>query len=236
MSKRYKGKACAYCAAEGVSETADHVFAREFFLPTLRDGIPKVPACRICNRSKSELEHYLATLLPFGGNHPDSHPLLHDRVPQRLASNHRLWRDIASGVSRVSLGAEPDARMGIPFAPEKLIELIQLVVRGLTLHHWDLVIPPDHTVLASLVNPAYEPILREIFMMDGAAYARGMPGNGSFRYEGKQATDHPGLTIWRFQIYGGIQFLGDERAPGVVASDLWACSTPSSVTNLLVEP
>ena len=149
MSKRYKGKTCAYCATEGSSGTADHVFAREFFLPALRDGIPKVPACRSCNCLKSDLEHYLATLLPFGGNHPDSHPLLRDRVPQRLASNQRLRRELAGGVSRVRLaGEEPEERMGVPFAPEKLIEWTRLIARGLALHHWGLVIPADHTVLA----------------------------------------------------------------------------------------
>ena len=73
-------------------------------------------------------------------------------------------------------------------------------------------------------------------MLDGAAYASGALGNGSFRYEGKRAVDHPSLTIWRFQLYGGVQFVGDERAPGAVASSLWACSTPPGVTTLLVEP
>jgi hypothetical protein len=29
MSKKFKGKICVYCGVEGISETADHVIARE---------------------------------------------------------------------------------------------------------------------------------------------------------------------------------------------------------------
>jgi hypothetical protein len=39
-------------------------------------------------------------------------------------------------------------------------------------------------------------------------------GNGTFVYEGAQATDVPEATIWRFQMYGGVTFLGDPTVPG----------------------
>ena len=238
MSKRYKGRRCTYCAVDAASDTADHVFAREFFLPEQRANLPKVPACADCNRHKSELEHYLATLLPFGGEHPDTHTLLSEKVPRRLANNQRLWRDLASGASKVDLVEAGSKRRttALPFEPDKLLGLFRLIARGLSFHHWDTVIPADHTVLASLVNPEYEPMLEQLFLGKGNAYARGAPGTGSFRYEGKQAIDHPALTIWRFQIYGGIRLVGDERLPSTIASNLWVCSTPPGVANLLLEP
>jgi 5-methylcytosine-specific restriction endonuclease McrA len=71
MSKKFKGKTCAYCG-EREAITGDHVFAREFFLPSDRADLPQAPICGECNNEKSKLEHYLTTVLPFGGRHPAS--------------------------------------------------------------------------------------------------------------------------------------------------------------------
>jgi hypothetical protein len=75
MSKKYINKPCAYCVGN-LSSEADHVFARGFFLPDDRDNLPKVPTCRECNKKKSELEHYLTTVLPFGARQGEE-TLLH---------------------------------------------------------------------------------------------------------------------------------------------------------------
>ena len=75
MGKKHKGKPCAYCF-ERLSETADHVFARNFFLPSARANLPQVPACSLCNAQKSALEHYLTSVLPFGGRHKAALPNL----------------------------------------------------------------------------------------------------------------------------------------------------------------
>ena len=238
MSKRFKGKDCAYCGVVGGSETADHVFAREFFLPELRANLPKVPACSACNGAKSILEHYLTTVLPFAGNHPASIPLLRDQVPRRLAKNRKLWDGLAAGretVDVVESGVSREA-MAFPFEFAKLIALIEFITRGLSFHHWGVVIPADHTVKASAVNPHYEPILTDLFRAVRGGYARGGPGNYSFRYEGRQFIEHPALTLWRFQIYNGIQLTGDARVPDAVGSTLWACTTPPGIDNLLTEP
>jgi hypothetical protein len=72
MGKRYKGKTCVYCAAAGASETGDHLLAREFVPVADRSQIPQVPACRPCNKDKSDLEHYLTAVLLFGGRQADA--------------------------------------------------------------------------------------------------------------------------------------------------------------------
>jgi hypothetical protein len=59
-----------------------------------------VPACRPCNTAKADLEHYLATVLPFGGRHADAAANLQDLVPQRLAKNLALKRKLATGMSQ----------------------------------------------------------------------------------------------------------------------------------------
>jgi hypothetical protein len=79
------------------TRTGDHVFARSFFLEHRRENLPKVPACTVCNNEKSKLEHYLATVLPFGGRHDDAHRNLEELVPSRLGGNARLHRELAEG-------------------------------------------------------------------------------------------------------------------------------------------
>ena len=99
MSKRYKDKTCAYCA--GVSETADHIFAREFVPVSYRSQIPQVPACKRCNKEKSELEHYLTAVLLFGGRHADAATNLQIDGPRRLAKNQKLRRELGEGSERI---------------------------------------------------------------------------------------------------------------------------------------
>jgi hypothetical protein len=88
---------CVYCATRPAT-TEDHVFARAFFVEGRRGELPKVPACQPCNQVKSGLEHYLATVLPFAGQHAPAN--LQDMVPRRLANNLRLHRTLATGMSR----------------------------------------------------------------------------------------------------------------------------------------
>ena len=93
MSKKYKGKLCAYC---GLNESSgpDHVIARQFFPKGQRPDIPKVPACDICNGRKSDLETYFTALLPFGSNHPSAQTVLIEDVAKRLDKNRKLAREL----------------------------------------------------------------------------------------------------------------------------------------------
>jgi len=101
MGKRYKGKTCVYCAAAGKSETVDHVLARQFVPGSSQITIPQVPACRQCNKDKSDLEHYLTTVLPFGGRHIDAAANLQNEGPRRLAKNKKVHRELAQGRARI---------------------------------------------------------------------------------------------------------------------------------------
>src|SRR3546814_1882231 len=101
MGKRFKGKPCAYC--DGTCVTADHVFARNFFPIEDRAHLPQVSACEPCNRDKSQLEHYLLSVLSFGGNHPASSAILAGEVPRRLEKNRKLHTELANGTREVLL-------------------------------------------------------------------------------------------------------------------------------------
>ncbi len=64
MGKRFRGKACAYCGAVGV--TGYHIFARNLFPVADRENPTQVSGCEPRNRVKSQLGHYLLTVLPIG--------------------------------------------------------------------------------------------------------------------------------------------------------------------------
>ena len=51
VSKKFKGKVCAYCV-KAKATTDDHVFAREFFTLADRHDLPKALACPKCNNEK----------------------------------------------------------------------------------------------------------------------------------------------------------------------------------------
>ena len=89
-SKKYIGKQCAYCGRDGISKTADHVFAQQFFVEKDRQGLPKVPSCNDCNGSKSTLENYALTVLPLGSRHCDARAYSEANIERRLRRNNAI--------------------------------------------------------------------------------------------------------------------------------------------------
>ncbi len=234
MSKGYKGKTCVYCGELETSQTADHVFSRELFPKNGRANLPKVPACEPCNQEKSALEHYLTAVLPFASQHPEASKLLEERVPDRLAKNVKLHREIAAGRGNVMLREHGtlSPRMTIPFEGKKLSALFRMVLRGLVAHHWNVFVPQDYHVGAGILTPTGDQFMRQLFMKRPNQHVAANLSNGLMLYEGVQGIDNPALTIWRFQIYGGTQFGGDPRAANEVASDIWAMSTHMAIPDL----
>ena len=130
MGKGFRGKTCVYCATTPAA-TMDHVFAREFFLVDRRANLPKVPACAACNGAKSQLEHYLTAVIPFGGQHPDGLVHLTEMVPGRLAHNQKLARRLSDGLSSTMVPSRETPAMTIPIDPDKVGELFALIAKWL---------------------------------------------------------------------------------------------------------
>jgi len=214
MSKQFKNKTCAYCGQQP-STTADRVFSREFFLIARRANLPKVPACRQCNGEKSDLEHYLTAVLPFGGRHPDAQVNLADMVPRRLAKNASLHRRLNAGATRrwTRQGSVDVPAMTIPFDGEQLRKLFALIAKGLVWRHWGVLIGPDASVWAGILNRRGEDVFNYLFGLPAKARVKDSPGAGTFAYEGAQGSDIPQMTVWRFSIYGGAVVSGDPDAP-----------------------
>jgi hypothetical protein len=235
-SKRYRGFTCVYCAHR-ISATADHVFARQFFLPDSRDQLPIVPACALCNSKKSNLEHYLATVLPFGGRHADARQNLTSSVPGRLAKNLRLARDLNSHRGRVWHHEDGIIRwaMTVPIEPEKLRELFGQIVRGLAWHHFSVALRQDDSSDGMILSRSGTQLFDRMFTMNAANRIVQDLGAGTVHYQGVQAVDNPLLTLWRFKFYGGIALSGDPRNPNVVSTEIAGITGPRRMVNLLGE-
>ena len=224
MSKQYKGKNCAYCKAEK-SETADHVFPRELFLKNNRDGIPKVPACINCNNDKSKLEHYLATVLPFGGRHSDAAETLLNQVTKRLHRNKPLHQNLIDGVvpawSPEDDGFEQSS--GLPLEWPKLEKWMSYVVRGLNIHHWDHHLTPDIEI--KTYSLSYK---NENYLMDLVAENRSIKvGNRTVEYVGFQTHENKNCTIWMMRLFGGIAVFSDEDPEATVGQSIGVITLPS---------
>jgi hypothetical protein len=238
MSKKFKGKRCAYCA-EHQAVTGDHIFAREFFLVSERANLPQAPICDECNNRKSKLEHYLTTVLPFGGQHPTSLENLESMVPKRLRKNARLHRELASGQQRVltqTSGGEPQHILTIPLDGARLDELFAMIASGLIWYHWQVFLEKNYVVQTHSVTRSGERFFDEyLFKLNARDRVRGNLGDGAFTYEGAQAVDDSGITIWRFDIYGGLGSCEDPTAPEKMGSQMIVITAPEAAFKVKTE-
>jgi hypothetical protein len=204
VSKKYKGELCVYCSRERAT-TRDHVFARNFFLVKRRDDLPQAPACTSCNRQKSEIEHYLATVFGFGGRHTDAVENFETMVPRRLEKNVKLFTQIQQGYSGEK----------IPLVSGQIEKWLALVTKGLLWHHWKTVLDPDEPVAAILVQSKgvgeLRGVLSRLKVVDHVVVDLGV---GTFRYVAARTADSPHSSFWWFSLYGGIQFADEQRNPG----------------------
>jgi hypothetical protein len=232
-SKKFKNSVCVYCATS-LAVTADHVFARAFFPVERRDNLPKVPACQGCNKTKSDLEHYLSTVLLLGGQHQDARPHMLDALPGRLAKNPRVQRQILEGIRLGPHEATPGVvvpGMLIPFDGQKLHDWVAYVAKALLWHHWKVVLSPEHMgYVASLTSTgqnAFAPVLNK--------YAQHVAGdnlgNGTFIYQGVQGAEYPEFSLWGFSVYGGLPTLGREGKAGSRSMFLAAFTGDKSLFN-----
>lgn len=221
MSKKYKGKPCAYCA--GLSTTADHVWAREFFTIGDRSKLRKVPACERCNNAKSKLEHELTAVLPFGARHADAVVMVSEYMPQRLAKNAKLHRQLSAGYLSGWLDNGSGIivpTVGLPLDSRKLADLFVYVAKGLFLLSWKYVVPKEAIVRAGMVNSCGAQNFEQILAQDGQRVS-GALGNSVLAFEGLRSKSEPHITIWKFTPYGGVQMGGDPRAPQETPKDIW---------------
>jgi hypothetical protein len=218
--------------AEREAVTGDHIFAREFFLVPARADLPQAPICEECNNEKSKLEHYLTTVLPFGGQHGASVENLASMVPKRLRKNAALHRELAAGQKKTltrTPGGEAVQTITIPFDGSRLEQLFAMIARGLIWYHWNLYLPNNCTVQAHSVTKAGEQLFDELlFRRNARDRVRENLGDGAFVYEGAQAVDDLRITAWRFTVYGGLVSCADPAAPNTMGSQIVVITGPEA--------
>ena len=234
MSKRFKGKLCVYCC-EATSATGDHVFARRLFLESRRQNIPQVPACERCNTQKSNLEHYLASVLPFGGHHSDAALNLRTMVPSRLAKNpplHAQLRATSHDRTKRVWARERGLlvrTIAVPFDWPKLEQWLKYVVKGLSWHHWKVPITPDCGIDVFWLTQHREAPFQRLLAMTAAERVCQDVGAGTFSYKAAQGIDSPKVSVWEFSIYGGIKLGASHTAPRQTGSKIGAMVGPKSM-------
>ena len=232
VSKKYKGKPCAYCGVTP-SDTRDHVFAREFFLPPDRNGLPQVPACRACNGHKSTLEHYAATVLPFGGRHQAALANLKTMVPKRLDRNRPLSDRIRDGMHRI-LVRQPSGLVvpagAVPVEFEQIEGLFGLIARGLLCYHFGAVFGEHDVVTVYPLNSENEQFFDENFFapVRGRELTRRL-GHDTVAYQGIQTSDCPQGSVWRIRFYGGLQLASSAPGNDALASTIGVITGSASM-------
>jgi hypothetical protein len=230
VTKKFKGKACVYCARRGSSETGDHVVAREFFPKPRPVGLPVVPACTSCNNEKSKLEHYATAVLPFGATHAGAGAVLSTMVPGRLGANQKLAMSLANNAETKYIsrdgGLSWDTEMVLPFDGDKVEQLFRMITRGLAYSEWGMLFPDtDCIVHVSFLTTEGRAIFDPYFAGQGNKTGVRNLGNGIFVYEGVQSLESPQLTLLRMSLCGAV-VAGDPKARDERVSVAYALTAP----------
>ena len=226
MKRKFNNETCVYCA-NAQADSSDHVIGRKFFLVNRRDNLPQAPACKSCNNRKSRLENYLMIVLGFGGKHPDAAANLKFQVAHRLKNdaNAKLLRKLQKGY-------EKSGGTSIPFEHKPLQELFAMIARALAWQHFGVRLGDGFSSIASVFTNESEELFAQMISR-GRVSVSGDLGEGTFRYEGAQVGEHPELTIWRFEIYGGVDFGGDPNVQGPSSLAIAVTGRSEMIRNLL---
>jgi hypothetical protein len=172
--------------------------------------LPQVPACTKCNKEKSDLEHYLTSLLPFGGRHKQAEENLSTMVPKRLVKNRKLHSRLARNRG-YALSEEPDGSkvscMVLAIDGQRLLDLFKFITKGLLWFHWGALLKENHSVKTiSLTEYGEEFFQKHFFSLNSINSIKSEISNNTFSYKGSQAVDTPEISAWQYTIYNGVKF------------------------------
>jgi hypothetical protein len=198
----------------------------------MRANLPQVPACAACNNAKSADEHYLATVLPFGGNHPEVLAILERDVPRRLEKNRRLHRELAESQGKVRLMDENviEPTMTLNIEADRIIRFARRMIQGLHAYHWEPV-PKGTWVGAGVLAPAGQRFLLELMHMGGRRL-HGDIGVGLFNYAALRSMERPYISAWWLRLFGGVTLCGDPNVPGFASRDIFGLVAPEPIPEL----
>ncbi len=235
MSKKYKGKTCVYCQERPSIRQGDHVFSRELFLESERANLIKVPACDECNNDKSKYEHYLTSLLPFGGLHSDAKEHLSTLVFPRIEKNQQLKRELSAGmeyVKRIDENGNESRVLTIPFNGDVYTGLFEYIVKALSWFHWGAYIENNSSVLTiALTKYGKEMFEQHLFALNTKNTIDETLGKDTVKYYGVQAVDNEQITVWKFEVFNGLVVSNSEDDGFHKSTCIGAISGPPKLVN-----
>lgn len=187
-------------------------------MPNDRQNIPKVPACIECNGVKSKYEHYIATVLPFGGRHGQAKENLTTMVPKRISKNRNLLYNLRESFQKRQNQSFPE-ELGTPidFDHETLIEWFKYVGFGLMWHEFDHLVPPSYQIDVIALSDFGETKFRLFFNYDGFRIKRTI-GADVVRYEAIASKSDIGVGAIMLDLYNEALFIDNATDTGVTAS------------------
>jgi hypothetical protein len=221
-SKKFSKYECVYCQKRSSTPTGDHVFARQFFLERDRNNLPKVPSCKTCGTEKSRHEHYLTSILPFGGRHNQAFENLRTHAPRRLARNLTLHRQLAKGFALSEQSGQPV----LPFEFHHIEALFEKITIGLLWHSWRIYLPEKHQVRCAILSSEGVVFFNHLLQFNAKSRISRDVGNGTFYYHGALGEGSQPISVWKYTIYGGLEVTGDPERPYEVSSSI-GCITGS---------
>jgi len=224
MKDKFGSEICIYCN-KAPAESRDHAVARNFFLVERRDRLPSVLACMRCNNLKSKLENYLMIVLPFGAKHHDAKRNLEELVRPRLENewNAKLYR-------RLQRDYERSGGTSVSFNHRPLIQLLSMIAKALAFQRFNVRLGDGFSSTAAIfIDQATSPFEQ---MLAIGNRVNGDLGQGTFKYVGSQPGKYPELTLWRFEIYGGVDFAGSKMQGGRASLTMAATGENQVIRNM----
>ncbi|MET0081138.1 MAG: hypothetical protein ABW119_22010, partial [Candidatus Thiodiazotropha lotti] len=169
------------------------------------------------------LEHYLLSVLPFGGTHPNAEKNLSVDAARRLNKNKKLKNHLKEeiGFGHVpQKNNELERRLHVPFDGEKLHKFSEFVGRGLLWHHWQCRVPSQYAVEAFTPSPTGLKYVDSLFTLNTKHRVCVNLGNGTVRYKGAMSESDECLSVWAIQFLGGVTV--SEKSYGIVFKNSFA--------------
>ncbi|WP_148291217.1 hypothetical protein [Methylobacterium sp. B1] len=229
-SKKFRAKACAYCARPGSSTDAEHVLARAFLPIPDRANTPKVPACRACNAAKEQVEDYARTMVLVGARHDNALNFLKENLEQRARSrpNHvlalgrsaeRAWEQTGSGIALPTVAFQVDTAT--------MLDFYGYLTKGLYHHHVGKPLDPQAQIFSRML-----PVDQEAVFLADMTSALGPHlqhvsddiGRGVLRYRGVISTAVPGITSWQIDL-AGVRWAVGATTPRTLVSRMHVSTT-----------
>jgi hypothetical protein len=216
-----KSDACAYCGVQTISPQSDHVPPRNLFAKP-RPELITVPACSACHRPTSKDDEYFRLVFSLRNQvaaHPDVRGGVQDAALRSLA------RPRARGLARRFLETVRDVSVYTPSGiylgnagtytveSERLIKVVERIVRGLFFHHqrtalgqhYEVKVFEDSLVMWELLDADVIEQLQSV--NNHLSEIETLKLGTAFQYARIHMPEDDRTSAWRLTFYDKVVFL-----------------------------